>query len=257
MTHTFQFDPNVILGVASGASLREIRDAYHQKSLKYHPDKGGDEWAFRLVARAYEILTTARVVNRAGLGTPPPAPRPEPPPSRTAWDSRFQAGSGSGQQDTLVIADTSSSELKPDGLGRRPVNVEATRQEASGAHWLEMSHDGYVKPFGAVHRRRIYMADTGDDIRGEDQVEAPEPQAFSVRFHLHPAVTASLQGEGEGVLLRLPGGGSWQLRADSAPLSLEESVYLGWDEVRPTEQVVLSVAADQSQLLRWALARVS
>ncbi len=65
MTHSFQFDPIAILGVPPGSSLREIRDAYHQKSLKYHPDKGGDEWAFRMVARAYEILSTARVVHRA------------------------------------------------------------------------------------------------------------------------------------------------------------------------------------------------
>lgn len=92
MTHTFQFDPNTILGVASGASLREIRDAYHQKSLKHHPDKGGDEWAFRMVVRAYEILSTARVVNRV---SPPPAherratPRPEPAP-RASWTSRFR-----------------------------------------------------------------------------------------------------------------------------------------------------------------------
>ena len=34
---------------------------------------------------------------------------------------------------TLVIADVNSSELKLDGLGRRPVTVEAQRQEANGA----------------------------------------------------------------------------------------------------------------------------
>ncbi len=94
MTHTFQFDPNSILGVSSGASLKEIRDAYHQKSLKHHPDKGGDEWAFRMVVRSYEILSTARVVNRVA---PPPAterratPRPEPTP-KPSWTSRFRPG---------------------------------------------------------------------------------------------------------------------------------------------------------------------
>ena len=61
-----------------------------------------------------------------------------------------------------------SRELKPDGLGRRPETVEVQRQEANGAHWLEASHDGWTKPFGAVHRRRLYMAESGEDIRGED-----------------------------------------------------------------------------------------
>jgi DnaJ domain len=99
MTHSFQFDPNVILGVPLNASLREIRDAYHQKSLKYHPDKGGDEWAFRMVARAYEILTTARVVHRASdefsrPASPAPDPEvrphfePEPEPQAT-WTTGF------------------------------------------------------------------------------------------------------------------------------------------------------------------------
>ncbi len=99
MTHSFQFDPNAILGVAAGASLREIRDAYHQKSLKYHPDKGGDEWAFRMVARAYEILSTARVVDRAADPAPwPPRPQsasPEPKvhakarADRASWTNGF------------------------------------------------------------------------------------------------------------------------------------------------------------------------
>ncbi len=76
---------------------------------------------------------------------------------------------------TLVIADVNSSELKPEGLGRRPITVEAQRQEANGAHWLEASHDGWKKLFGAVHRRRLYLAESGEDVRGEDAVEAPTP----------------------------------------------------------------------------------
>jgi hypothetical protein len=99
MTHSFQFDPFAVLGVASGASLREIRDAYHQKSLKHHPDKGGDEWAFRVVTQAYEILSTARVVHRASEEDlrPPRNPAPtsthaEPEPEarpRATWVDGF------------------------------------------------------------------------------------------------------------------------------------------------------------------------
>src|ERR1700722_15330246 len=47
---------------------------------------------------------------------------------------------------TLVIGDLNSSELRPEGLGRRPVEVEVNRQEAAGAHWLDVSHDGWKKP---------------------------------------------------------------------------------------------------------------
>jgi uncharacterized heparinase superfamily protein len=157
---------------------------------------------------------------------------------------------------TMVIADVSSSELKPEGLGRRPAVVEAQRQEANGAHWLEASHDGWKKLFGAVHRRRLYLAESGEDVRGEDAVEAPTPQPFSLRFHLHPEVNASLQQDGEAVLLRLRSGGGWRLRADGARMSLEESIYLGGPEPRRSEQVVLTGYADGPQQVKWGISKV-
>jgi hypothetical protein len=65
--HSFSMDPRTVLGVGPDASLDEIRDAYRAKSKKHHPDVGGDEWAFRMVTRAYEVLKTT---------TETPAPKP-------------------------------------------------------------------------------------------------------------------------------------------------------------------------------------
>jgi hypothetical protein len=56
--HSFSLDPRTILGVGPDASLDEIHEAYRAKSKKHHPDRGGDDWAFRMVARAYEVLKT-------------------------------------------------------------------------------------------------------------------------------------------------------------------------------------------------------
>jgi uncharacterized heparinase superfamily protein len=157
---------------------------------------------------------------------------------------------------TLVIADTNSSELRAEGLGRRPEKVEVQRQEANGAHWLDASHDGYARPYGAVHRRRLYIAESGEDIRGEDAIEAERPQPYAVRFHLHPMVDASLQQDGEAVLLRLPSGSGWRLRAEGARITLEESIYLGGPEPRRSEQVVLTGYEDGAQQVKWAITKV-
>ncbi len=157
---------------------------------------------------------------------------------------------------TLVIGDLNSSELKPEGLGRRPAVVAVNRQEADGAHWLDVSHDGWRKTFNAVHRRRLYMAESGEDIRGEDLIEAPDPQPFTLRFHLHPDVQANVQQDGAAVLLRLKAGTFWRLRADGARLSLEETIYLGGPEPRRGEQVVLTGFADGPQHIKWALSKV-
>jgi len=155
---------------------------------------------------------------------------------------------------TLVIADTSSSEIKRSGLGRRPDKVEAQRQEANGAHWLEASHDGWERPFGAIHRRRLYMAESGEDLRGEDSIEATSGQPFAIRFHLHPSVIASIQQDHATVLLRTSAGG-WRLRADGPALTLEDSVYFGNGEARRTQQVVMTCRGDEPQVVKWAITK--
>jgi hypothetical protein len=56
MLEGLSLDPYTVLGVSRGVSAEQVREAYRRKSMKYHPDHGGDDWAFRIVARAYEIL---------------------------------------------------------------------------------------------------------------------------------------------------------------------------------------------------------
>jgi uncharacterized heparinase superfamily protein len=157
---------------------------------------------------------------------------------------------------TLIIADVSSSELRESGLGRRPETVEAERHEANGAHWLECSHDGWRRLFGAIHKRRLYLSESGEDLRGEDLVESEQPQPFTIRFHLHPSVTASLQQDHGAVLLRLPSGQGWRLRAEGAAISVQESVYFGLAEPRRAEQIVLTGHQDGPQQVKWAITRL-
>jgi hypothetical protein len=133
MTHSFQFDPNAILGISQGATLREIRDAYHQKSLKHHPDKGGDDWAFRMITRAYEILSTARVVDRADAdwmrhGSPRSHSTPEQEPRpRSSWPHGFGPESASSRVDV----DTDSTiDLKNWGGAFRSHEADPPEQTA-------------------------------------------------------------------------------------------------------------------------------
>ncbi len=67
-----------ILGLGKDASAAEIKKAYRQLALKYHPDKNPDnkeaEEHFKEAAEAYEILSDETKRNRydqyghAGLG---------------------------------------------------------------------------------------------------------------------------------------------------------------------------------------------
>ena len=65
--HSFSLDPRTVLGVCPSASTEEIHEAYRLKSKKHHPDLGGDEWAFRMVTRAYEVLKATTTATSSKL----------------------------------------------------------------------------------------------------------------------------------------------------------------------------------------------
>jgi uncharacterized heparinase superfamily protein len=169
------------------------------------------------------------------------------------WSGALRA---TAAHSTLTIADVSSAEIRDEGLGRRPGQVSAHRQFLGGVHWIEANHDGWKKLFGAVHHRRLGLSENGEELQGEDYIEAETPQPFAIRFHLHPNVTASLQQDGETVLLRTPSGLGFRLRAEGAAPRVEESVYFGQGEPRRAEQIVLPGHQDGPQHIKWTITRV-
>jgi curved DNA-binding protein CbpA len=76
MYHHFSLDPRTILGVNADATGDEIHSSFLAKSKKYHPDHGGDEWAFKMVVRAYEILKATDDVSQVQR-SPQPATQAE------------------------------------------------------------------------------------------------------------------------------------------------------------------------------------
>jgi uncharacterized heparinase superfamily protein len=166
---------------------------------------------------------------------------------------------------TLTLADTNSSVMLPaGGLMRGPDIVACRREEADGNVWLDLSHDGYVPAFGLTHRRRLFLAGSGDELRGEDRLAAdadggiPEAgRGFAIRFHLHPLVQATPAQNGMAAILRLPSGNGWRLRSTDHQVALEESIYLGRrGEIRKTQQVVISgQTGAEYAVVKWAIGR--
>jgi uncharacterized heparinase superfamily protein len=165
---------------------------------------------------------------------------------------------------TLTVNDTNSCELFDDGsIGAGPSRIESQREDQEGASWLEAGHDGYRAPFGLIHRRRLYVAPDGNNLRGEDILTRADAanrggRSFAIRFHLHPDVQASLVQDGGSVLLRPPSGNGWQIRAAGGTIGLNESVYTGDGLTRRrSEQVIITgpVEAEET-VIKWALRRI-
>ena len=145
----------------------------------------------------------------------------------------------------------------PGSVAARIAFGEKRRAEADGAVLLDVSHDGYFRALGLVHRRRLYLSADGNDLRGEESFTGRGRRPFTLRFHLHPSARASLTRRGEGALLRPGGGAGWRFHASGGALRIVDSVYLGdGGKIQRTEQLVVTGDADKSRVIKWAFSRV-
>ncbi len=152
------------------------------------------------------------------------------------------------------------------GLGLRLVGgatrVDVHRHEDEAGVWLDLTHDGWVKPFGLLHERRLFLDLRVDELRGEDHFRLAEPgtprrklDPFALRFHLAPEVQVSLARDKRSVLLRGPSNRGWWFRNDAPDVALEPSIHLDNRLPRRSLQIVLrgQVGLDGEARVRWKL----
>lgn len=55
-----------LLGINEGASSEEIRAAFHERAMRFHPDRGGRIEYFLRIQKSYEILSDEKLREKYG-----------------------------------------------------------------------------------------------------------------------------------------------------------------------------------------------
>ncbi|HUO02181.1 MAG TPA: heparinase II/III family protein [Rhizomicrobium sp.] len=165
------------------------------------------------------------------------------------WDASLRA---TAAHSTVTVGDRSAAEILPPGMARDllgprlmggPRDTSTRRSETALGWMVEAGHDAYVPELGFRHERRITLSPQGLMVTGADRLVPVrahrEPVEFALRFHIHPEIRMS-RLEGGAILLKLPNGEGWRFRAGGGELDVEESIYVGGDTVRRTEQLVVT-----------------
>lgn len=183
------------------------------------------------------------------------------------WEDALRA---TAAHSTVSVADTSMAHILGAGLARDllgarllggPANVQTSRHESANGWSVEAMHDGYARAFGLEHARKLTLSPHGDRLTGSDTLSRKDSaqktqHAFAVRFHIHPDVRCSLN-QGGDVLLKLPNGEGWRFHAGGGDVALEDSVYLGSDVIRRTEQLVVSGwITDRPAEIHWVFEQI-
>ncbi len=148
-------------------------------------------------------------------------------------------------QSTLVIDDRDSATT---------ADTHVERRDQDGARLIEISHDAYRLSIGIHHRRLIYLSADGTDVRGEDVLSGGGSRPFSIRFHLHPDVRASMVAGGGEIILKPPKGRGWRFHC-RFPVMLEDSVnFFDGRQHRAQQIVILGNHEPSETTVKWRLA---
>ncbi|MEQ8667416.1 MAG: heparinase II/III family protein [Rhodospirillales bacterium] len=166
------------------------------------------------------------------------------PDRSSAWHDALRA---TAAHSALVVDDTNAIEvLSGGGLKHSITNVDCRRSDEGGSGYVQMLHNGYRKMFGLVHSRDLYLASTGEDLRGRDNLNLSgdcvgrPAERFTIRFHLHPDVSAEALGGGDQAILKLPNKEGWRFRCSGGSVSVQDSVYVGYPgNPRRSRQIVV------------------
>lgn len=129
MLDGMDLDPHTVLGVPREASAEAIREAFRRKSLKHHPDRGGDEWAFRIVVRAYQTLTEPGTSSGSR-----PSPRP---PSRSSRGASGERPDDLGRGDPARMSAPPGSRWSPVRPGVTDRGVDPSRLVQVEVVWMQ------------------------------------------------------------------------------------------------------------------------
>lgn len=158
---------------------------------------------------------------------------------------------------TVILDSRNSCGFDDNGILASQPEVRSKRHEDAEIAMIEASHSGYMPRFGLSHLRRVRLTDGGETLQGEDQLLGKCGVPFSIRFHLHPSIQASVIHNGSEILLRARSGMGWRFKASDLILSIEDSIYAGEGESpRRTSQIVVNgVTASASTTIGWELKR--
>jgi hypothetical protein len=101
------------------------------------------------------------------------------------WRSRFR---GTAAHNTLTVEGADSSTISGPFNWSHKATARMISCEEDPARWtVEAEHDGYLKRFGAVHRRRVQV-EHGHSISIEDTLIGSASRAVEVAFLFHPTL---------------------------------------------------------------------
>ncbi len=155
-------------------------------------------------------------------------------------------------QSTLTINDTTITKFERNKLINRIFgnsikntfkSYEFINKNDKNFSGLSISHNGYEKNFGCIHKREVYLNHENNKLQGIDHIFKKKdgtPIRYVFRFHLSPDLTAVKTMSGNSALIQISKNKSLIFTAKDENIEIEKSVYLGGKKILDNTCITIS-----------------
>ncbi len=167
----------------------------------------------------------------------------------------------SAAHSTIILQNTNISEIKEgDPHIKFPQSVSFRNESNDEEEVFEGSHNGYLKKFNKIIKRKIFIDKSNTKLKGEDAVislkDSKNRLIYHIRFHLADEMTYNFTNNKKNIILRTKLNNIWIFKSD-VELIIEDSIYVDNNITKLTKQIVIKgIMSEKKIIKKWSLEKI-
>ncbi len=164
----------------------------------------------------------------------------------------------SAAHSTIILKNTNVSEIRENEYHLKFPQLVDFKENISD-EWIDFegSHNGYLKKYKKIIKRKVFFKRNEDAIYGEDNIISALPKnqeiVFHIRFHLLPSINITETNKKQIMILKTKNNVIWTFKSNFE-LALEESIYVDFGDTTKTNQIVIKGITKLSrERIKWSL----
>ena len=167
----------------------------------------------------------------------------------------------SAAHSTIILQNTNISEIEEYNPHIKFPQSVAFRKEANDYEEIfEGSHNGYLKKFNKIIKRRLIIYKNKNKLKGEDSFisykDINSRLIYHIRFHLANEMVLNFTNNKKNIILKTRGNNIWLFKSN-AELIIEDSILVDNNITKPTKQIVIKgVLSNKKITEKWSIEKI-
>ena len=167
----------------------------------------------------------------------------------------------SAAHSTIILQNTNISEIKVDNPHIKFPQSVVFRKEANIQEEIfEGSHNGYLKKFNKIIKRKLIINKNENKLKGEDSFisykDIRNRLIYHIRFHLAHDMVLNFTNNKKNIILKTRKNNIWLFKSNTE-LIIEDSISVDNNVTKPTKQIVIKgVLSNKKIIEKWSLEKI-